>query len=340
MYTIKEAAARTGLTVPVLRAWERRYGVVSPTRTPGGYRVYDEAALGRLRAMRRLIDDGWTASAAAAAVVAGTVESVAAAEQPRSRPRGRGVDVDVEHRLVDAAATLDSPRIESALDDMFASGSYERVVEDHVLPALRALGDAWASGRLPVAGEHVASNAIQRRLAAAFQASGPGPAAVRPVLVGMPPGARHELGGLIFATAARRAGLRIVYLGADLPLADWVAAVERTNARGVVIGALMNADGAAARSVASGLRAANPDLVIAFGGCRGSRPGCGPVHGRCRTDHPAPRRPHGGRRRASGCARGGLSLLTQPAPRATPAARRDRHGLPLGTDPPPTSRRR
>ena len=49
MYTIKEAAARTGLTVPVLRAWERRYGVVAPTRTAGGYRVYDEAALRRLR---------------------------------------------------------------------------------------------------------------------------------------------------------------------------------------------------------------------------------------------------------------------------------------------------
>ena len=44
MYTIKEAAARTGLTIPVLRAWERRYRVVAPTRTPGGYRVYDEAA--------------------------------------------------------------------------------------------------------------------------------------------------------------------------------------------------------------------------------------------------------------------------------------------------------
>ena len=72
MYTIKEAAARTGLTVAVLRAWERRYGVVAPTRTAGGYRVYDEAALGRLRSMRRLIDDGWSPSAAAAAIIAGT----------------------------------------------------------------------------------------------------------------------------------------------------------------------------------------------------------------------------------------------------------------------------
>ena len=69
---LKEAAARTGLTVPVLRAWERRYGVVAPMRTAGGYRIYDEAALLRLRSMRRLVDDGWSPSAAAAAINAGT----------------------------------------------------------------------------------------------------------------------------------------------------------------------------------------------------------------------------------------------------------------------------
>ena len=71
MYTIKEAAARTGLTEPVLRAWERRYGIVEPPRTAGGYRVYDEAALARLRSMRRLINAGWSASAAAGAILAG-----------------------------------------------------------------------------------------------------------------------------------------------------------------------------------------------------------------------------------------------------------------------------
>src|SRR6185436_13380453 len=108
MYTIKEAAARTGLTISVLRAWERRYGVVAPVRTPGGYRVYDEAALARLRAMRRLIDDGWSASAAAAAVVAGTADAPPAApERPRRTDAG---DVDHVDRLVDAAATLDSTR--------------------------------------------------------------------------------------------------------------------------------------------------------------------------------------------------------------------------------------
>ena len=51
MYTIKQAAARTGVSVPTIRAWERRYGVVGPARTTAGYRLYDDD--GRLNASRR-----------------------------------------------------------------------------------------------------------------------------------------------------------------------------------------------------------------------------------------------------------------------------------------------
>lgn len=65
MYTIKEASARSGVGIPLLRAWERRYGVVVPTRTSSGYRLYDDAAIGRLQAMRQLIGAGWSAKQAA-----------------------------------------------------------------------------------------------------------------------------------------------------------------------------------------------------------------------------------------------------------------------------------
>ena len=40
MYTIRQAALRSGVSVPLLRAWERRYGIVQPARTAAGYRVY------------------------------------------------------------------------------------------------------------------------------------------------------------------------------------------------------------------------------------------------------------------------------------------------------------
>ena len=76
----------------------------------------------------------------------------------------------------------------------------------------------------------------------------------------------------MFATAVRRSGLPVVYLGADVPLDDWIAAVERTDARAVVIGAVMPADATAAMSVAAGLRAARPEVLIAFGGAAAPDP--------------------------------------------------------------------
>ena len=61
MYTVKRAAELTGLPADTLRMWERRYPIVEPARSDGGYRLYDDPALRRLSAMRSLVDSGWTA---------------------------------------------------------------------------------------------------------------------------------------------------------------------------------------------------------------------------------------------------------------------------------------
>lgn len=267
MYNIKEAAARTGVTVPVLRAWERRYGIVEPARTPGGYRLYDDGAIQRVRTMRRLVAEGWSPSSAAGAILAGHVPPDALADTPAARDMSGAADpARLEERFVAAAAALDGRAVEEVLDEMFATASFERVVESHLAPALQALGAAWAEGRVTVAGEHLASNAVQRRLAAAFQAAGRLAAKERPVLVGMPPGARHELGAMMFAVAARRAGLPVLYLGADLPIDDWLTAAEATNARAAVVGAPTAGDSAAAARVAEAIRRVRPGTAVAIGG--------------------------------------------------------------------------
>ena len=120
------------------------------------------------------------------------------------------------------------------------------------------------AGDVSVAGEHLASSAAHRRLGQALEAAGSGYDGAGRVVVGLPPGSRHELGALAFAVAARRAGLPVVYVGADLPIADWIASAE--GARAAVIGVVTARDRKAALAVAKGLRDANPGLVVAFGG--------------------------------------------------------------------------
>ena len=181
-------------------------------------------------------------------------------------PPDRPTESDLGRSFVEAAGKLDSDRLEVLLDDMFARGSFERVADEHLMPAVVALGDAWADGRIDVAAEHLASHAVLRRLGAAYQAAGHPVAESGAILVGLPPGSRHELGALAFAVAARRAGLPILYLGPDLPVDDWVLTAERVKARAAVIGAVTAADRAAARDVATALIASRPSLLIAFGG--------------------------------------------------------------------------
>ena len=85
------------------------------------------------------------------------------------------------------------------------------------------------------------------------------------------PAAGHELGALAFATAARRAGLPILYLGPDLPPESWTSAAERRDAVAAVVGVPTRADVQRARAVIDALRAARHGLLTAVGGDEAGR---------------------------------------------------------------------
>ena len=279
MYTIKEASVRSGVGIPLLRAWERRYGVVAPTRSTGGYRLYDGEAIDRLRAMRHLIDSGWSAQQAASRIRSLGVSDLddLLTDAP---PTGNGstsresiapdLAADLVDRMAKAASAVDSAALDVALDEAFGSARFEVVIDRIVMPALRAIGEGWEAGRIDVSGEHAASHAILRRLSMAFEAAGD-PPATHPILVGLGPGSRHELGALAFAVAARRAGLPVVYLGPDLPAESWVAAATTREAKAAVIGATALPDVRRVTAVVEALRAARPVMLVATGGAGARR---------------------------------------------------------------------
>jgi DNA-binding transcriptional MerR regulator/methylmalonyl-CoA mutase cobalamin-binding subunit len=274
MYTIKQAANRSGVPVDTIRAWERRYGVVAPPRTESGYRLYDEDAIRYLDAMRRLVASGMQPNLAAAELREKGVDSVPAASgrgdaAPESlRQSGTDDALDDRDRLisrfVSGAAALDEMELAGVVDEIFAKGSFERATSDLLFPALKRLGQAWSAGEVSVAGEHLASHLVQRRLGQFLDASASGNSTRRRVVVGLPPGSRHELGALAFAVAARRAGMPVAYLGADLPIEDWVTAAK--SARAAVVGVPTASDRSAAAEVVGSLGIELPQLVIAVGG--------------------------------------------------------------------------
>src|SRR5689334_23492593 len=103
----------TGIPADTLRMWERRYGVVEPARSDGGYRLYDENAVRRLAVMHALVSAGCSPRLAAEQVKAGTGTSgLPQNADPSALP---SVDLGDDGRpsLVPLAQRLDARRLQS-----------------------------------------------------------------------------------------------------------------------------------------------------------------------------------------------------------------------------------
>lgn len=263
MYTIKWVAQRLGVAPGTLRAWEQRYGVVHPQRSEGGYRLYDEADLATLQSMADLVEGGLQPSQAAERVRDGRPLVPAPAVSGAGRLAESGLPDPGS--LVVAARTYDVQALEATLDAAFATARFERVVDDWLMRAMAEIGEAWADGDLDVSQEHFISAGVMRRLAAAFEAAGHAPTGRR-VVIGLTPAARHQIATFAFATMLRRAGLRVTYLGPDLPVASWVEAVGTILPDAVVIGSPRVMDAAAAGDIVRALAAENPGVKVFVGG--------------------------------------------------------------------------
>nr|NLI49013.1 MerR family transcriptional regulator [Propionibacterium sp.] len=253
-YTVKQVAALTGVLETTLRVWERRYQVVTPTRSPGGYRLYDDDQVARLRLMAALVAEGVPASVAAKSLPPlGT--AAASATEARSL-----ADLD----LVATALSLDPARLDALLAEVLERAPFEQVVDAWLLPELARLGQAWAAGEISVAHEHFVTAGVIRLLGRIFhEAPEPGTA---PVLVGLAEGANHELGLLAFAACLRRAGVSVVYLGANVPVSAWLTAAETLRPRAAVIGAPLGARVRPVQELVDRLRALTPPVAVWVGG--------------------------------------------------------------------------
>lgn len=252
MVTISQAAQLTGVAEHTLRAWERRYGVFQPSRTRGGYRVYGDDVLSRIRTMKQLVSTGLSPREASDEVRRLT------ASAPRGEP-------DATAALIEALTRLDVTVAKRIIDEQFALRSYEAVVDDWLMPAMVRVGSAWTSGAISEAGEHLVANVVMRRLAAAFDAVGPNPP-TPPAIVGAPTGISHELGLMAFAVAARRAGVATIYLGSDVPPAAWAEAVGTTRAAISITAIPRRADSRRVAALFERLRADHPGVPLAVGG--------------------------------------------------------------------------
>ena len=222
-YRIGELSRRVGVSPELLRAWETRYRLLRPHRSPGGFRLYGERDELRVRRMRELVGSGVAAAEAARSVL----------REERTTGRATAVPVGLVERLHGALLAFDEAGSQAALDRLFATVQLETALSEVLLPELKRIGTGWAGGDVTVAQEHFASNLIRARLLGLARGwdEGRGPRAILACL----PGEQHDIGLIAFGLVLRRQGWRIVYLGQDAPLETLEGAMTRSQARLVVL---------------------------------------------------------------------------------------------------------
>ena len=323
---IGEFARRVGVTPELLRAWERRYGLLQPVRSPGGSRLYTDQDAERVARMRRALHEGLSAAEAARAALA------------RGQPSA-GLLQDAAARLLAAIERYDEPTAHAVLDESLAafglgaalgdwcqtrvqansptSGKCGRpfmesstgfrlnerfsknttLLGDVILPTLTQVGLGWEQGTLQISQEHFASNLIRGRLLSLARLWSRGGGSL--ALLACPPGEAHDISLLAFGLLLRSHGWRILFLGADTPISTLTQTATTTRPAVTVLTsfnpALLQAEKSALRRLA---KIGSPGMIVGgdtrtrvrFGRFEPTSPACRP---NARQTTGRPRRTHG-----------------------------------------------
>jgi MerR family transcriptional regulator, light-induced transcriptional regulator len=267
---IGELARRTGASPELLRAWERRYGLLRPARSQGGFRLYTAADEARIRRMRDHLSRGVAAAEAARlamdAEAAEHEARISEAERPAPAATTAATPPPLQAAARELAEALDrfqEERAHAVLDRLLAVYRIETVLRDLLIPYLHDLGERWARGDVSVAQEHFAANLLRGRLLGLARGwgQGHGPAAVLACL----PGEQHDLGLLAFGITLQRRGWRIIYLGPDTPIATIHQAIGRLTPDLVVLTGTVPEPFAAHADAIAGLARLTPVALAGAG---------------------------------------------------------------------------
>ena len=265
-YNLKAVVRETGILPHTLRAWERRYGLPRPARTPGGHRLYSRRDIEIIRWLMARQAEGMSIGRAVAlwrTLEAQGREPLRETGETLASPEGAPSLQSLRKAWIDACMRFAEEEAESVLVQAFALYPPEVVVLRLLQPALEEIGDRWYQGLATVQQEHFASALATRRLHALIAAAPP-PLRSERLLIACPPGERHILPGLWVSFLLRRRGWPVVDLGADVPLLRMQEAIKAIRPRLVILTAQMLTTAASLADMADLLR--EMDVPVAYGG--------------------------------------------------------------------------
>jgi DNA-binding transcriptional MerR regulator len=228
IYTISATASMTGVNAVTLRAWERRYGLITPTRTEAGHRLYTEEDIERIKLILNLLDEGIAVSRVKEAL------RITAEREVAPPAEDQGPWQQLQRDMLEAVASFDEATLGRIYNESMSLYPVEVVTRLLLLPLLELLGERWMKSDTGIAEEHFFSVFMRNKLGARFHHQNLQNTGTK-IVAACLPGEQHEFGLLLFALAANARGYRIILLGSDMPLAPIPHVVKRSVSQAIVL---------------------------------------------------------------------------------------------------------
>ncbi|MBD3225050.1 MAG: MerR family transcriptional regulator [Caldithrix sp.] len=272
-YPIKVVSRKTGLSLHVIRAWEKRYQVVHPQRTDSNRRLYSDGDVHKLHLLKQATDSGYSIGNIAHLSIDSLEEligygqkSVSQYNQVHNTNSPNTEPIYFLEEALRAVRQFDAGKLEYQLLQASVVLSQPILIEQVIVPLVEHIGNLWRQGDLRIMHEHMASAVLKSYLSNlrnAYRPQGNAPS----LIVTTPRGQIHEIGALIIALVAAAEGWNVIYLGPDLPSEEIAAACLQKQARAVVLSLVYPADDPALYQDLVKLRQLLPERVaILIGG--------------------------------------------------------------------------
>lgn len=234
-YKIKDVEILTGIKAHTIRIWEKRYHLLTPSRTDTQIRTYSDQELLQLLNIAMLNKQGIKISRIA------EMSNTEIANKVEEFSQGGTSDTQIEQMIL-ALIQLDESLFRDTLSALIEKVGMLETYQQFVIPFLERIGVMWLVGSINPAQEHFISNLIRQRLIAEIELL-PSPNKDQPkAILFLPEHEWHELGLLLYHFHLRSRGINTIYLGQSLPyaslletiallqpkwiLSSWIAAVD------------------------------------------------------------------------------------------------------------------
>jgi len=213
-FTIKDLENLSGIKAHTIRIWEQRYAFIKPQRTQTNIRYYSNDELKKILNISLLNKYGFKISHINKMSQAEILEKIVSLSNLQAQQER------IVNEMIQFMVDMDVDRFEEVLDNYITARGFDKAITHVIFPFLERIGILWVTDHINPAQEHLVSNIIRQKLIAGIETVFTHINTNKLVLLFLPEGEHHELGLLYICYLLKSRGIKTLYLGADVPIAD------------------------------------------------------------------------------------------------------------------------